>query len=94
MAKTVSHVHKYIRVKLGKHVVFKCAIPACSHYKRKELVEGQLSICWRCENTFVMNKASVALEKPHCFDCTKFKKKIFENLDAIKDFLGNMENAE
>ena len=78
MAKKLSkHIHKYIRVKLGdkKKIAYKCALPGCTHYKWLELFEGSLSQCWRCSNTFVIDKVSMTLKRPHCKACTKIKTK-------------------
>lgn len=85
--KKEDHVHKYYRVKLGKHIVYKCALTACPNYLRKELVIGRLSLCWKCGATFPMTKGSVTLLYPHCIACTRTKSR--ENIDAIKQFLEN-----
>ena len=83
------HVHKYIRVKLGdkEHIVFKCALPNCPHNLAKDLVEGRLSICWRCNEAFVITKAQINLKRPHCLNCTKYKKVKKEKVVEVKDRL-------
>lgn len=67
------HVHKYIRKKLGKnsYTIFACVLPGCSHYVRKELVDGRTTMCWRCGAEIVMTKRTATLKKPHCADCTR-----------------------
>ena len=82
--KKLEHTHKYEKKMLGSHMVFKCAIPGCHHYIRKELAEGRFSVCWRCEETFVLDKVALGLRRPHCIPCTKFKKKHTEKVDKVK----------
>lgn len=67
------HVHKYLRVRLGPngYTVYKCVLPGCSHYIRRELVEGNMTLCWRCGKEVPMNKKMATLKKPHCFGCTR-----------------------
>ena len=77
-----THVHKYLRSKLGKLIIFKCMIPGCAHYIRKELAENRFSLCWRCNEIFVMTKVQLLLKKPHCLTCTKGK-----NTDRLKQLL-------
>lgn len=83
------HVHKYHKVKLGKHVVYKCALGGCPHYIRKELVEGRISICWICDEPFQITKVSSSLLRPHCISCTKSQSKT--QLDSIKEFFENSD---
>lgn len=66
-------VHKYERVKLGTKgfEVFKCVLPNCSHYIRKELVFGKVTKCWRCDKDIVMTKPMARMKKPHCRNCTR-----------------------
>jgi hypothetical protein len=66
-------VHKYERVRLGDRgfKVFKCALPNCPHYLRRELVVGKLTRCWRCDRIMIMTKPAAKMKKPHCLDCTR-----------------------
>jgi len=72
------HVHKYVRVKLGKKgfTVFQCILPDCSHYIRSELVIGKRFICWRCDGIFVMNQKTAQYKKPHCSSCVRVPKEV------------------
>jgi len=67
------HIHKYMRVNLGKngYVVFKCMIPGCPHYIRRELAVGRQSICWRCGRPMTLTMANTLLKKPHHLDCRR-----------------------
>jgi len=77
MAKKYNHLHKYKRTKLGDkgYIVFRCMVPGCNHYMRKELFVGTLCRCWRCEEPMVINSYMLRLVKPHCAACTKKKDK-------------------
>lgn len=65
------HIHKYRRAKLGKSVIYKCAISGCTHYILKDLIEGRISVCWRCPNPFVITKKTLknCPAMPHCDNC-------------------------
>lgn len=67
------HVHKYVRVKLGKKgfTVYRCVKGGCPHYIRQELVVGNPFECWRCGGTFIMNVKTATYKKPHCAACTR-----------------------
>jgi hypothetical protein len=86
MAKA-KHIHKYERRRLGNYIIFKCMIPGCVNYIRKELADGRISICWRCGEPFVMAKATLELKRVHCVDCTKFKKP--RSHDRLKELLNS-----
>jgi len=69
--KSEAHKYKKVRFKSG-YIIFKCEM--CGHFIREELVNGRLAYCWRCGNVFRMTEKSHLL-KPHCQDCTNYKKK-------------------
>ena len=69
MAAKLSHVHKYLRDKIGKMQIYKCALPGCPHYVRSNLAVNRISVCWYCDAHFVMTKNSIKLKKPHCPNC-------------------------
>ena len=76
MPKKADHVHKYVRVQLGKernYFVWRCSVSGCPHYVPRELVVGRQSICWRCGKVFTITQAVIDLKKPHCVECTKGK---------------------
>lgn len=91
MGKKESHIHKYEKVTLGKHVIYKCALIGCPHHIRRELVTGRVSICWRCETPFPMTKHAATLVRPHCISCTKSEKK--EDLDILRDYLDKLTDS-
>lgn len=66
------HTHQYVRIKIGKNkrIEFKCSVDGCVHHIRPELAIGRNSICYRCGNTFVLDKANMQLARPHCDVCT------------------------
>lgn len=71
------HIHKYVRVKLGRaktYEVYKCALPGCSHFVIPPLVVGRLSLCWRCGLEFVITE-KLLFKKPHCENCTNHRTK-------------------
>jgi hypothetical protein len=94
MAKRYDHIHKYERKQLGNHTVFKCMIPDCPHYIRRELAENKISQCWRCNEAFLMTKQSLKLVKPHCEKCTEAprNKKLSrkrDKVDRLKELLSS-----
>jgi hypothetical protein len=66
-----THVHKYMRVKLGTRgfEVYKCMLTNCPHYIRRELVIGRLTICWRCGAEARMSQQMATAKKPTCLEC-------------------------
>ena len=73
MSEEKKHVHKYLRVKLGKkgYTVYKCMQDGCTHYIRAELVIGNHTICWRCNREVKMTQPMAKQKKPHCLECTR-----------------------
>ena len=69
MAKTNAHIHKYQKAKLGNFVVFKCMLPGCPHYIRRELVIGRESICWNCNTKMILTMANTVLKRPTHEEC-------------------------
>lgn len=67
--KKEKHVHKFkmARYKTGTKYFF-CASD-CSFKIDRKLALGKKSICWRCNQSFEMNKYSISLNEPHCPDC-------------------------
>lgn len=67
------HIHKYRKVKPNKNnpdwVIYKCDLPGCTHYIHGEiLILGKQSICFLCEQPFIMNVRSLRV-KPECNVC-------------------------
>jgi len=70
------HVHKYKRVKLPyteNFVVFKCQIPGCTTYKPRNLVIGEESICWKCNESLILDSENTYMQKPTHKYCRKVK---------------------
>lgn len=82
--------HKYERVAWGAKgtLVYKCQLPACTHYLHPEMVVGQLSICPKCRGQFLMTKAKAQRKKPKCDHCVKKKDNVYAALDELLVNLG------
>jgi hypothetical protein len=81
--KTTAHLHKYERITLGKnYVVFRCILPQCSHYVRKELAKGKACLCNRCNNAMVLDTQAMSYQKPHCKSCTEHRD---SSIDKLKE---------
>lgn len=66
------HAHKYKRIFLDRKKevpAWRCMLPGCSHYARREFFEGKVALCWRCNNEFVIQEKHARLVKPTC--CSK-----------------------
>lgn len=75
-----NHVHKYQRVKQkpSGRTIWKCGLPDCSHYTTPELAVGKKSICWGCEEEFVLTKALMSQKvKPKCNKCRRKSTRTF-----------------
>jgi hypothetical protein len=92
MTKT-KHIHKYVRDKFpnGRRI-YKCVLPSCHHYLLEQFIEGKESICWRCDEIFVITKTLADLKRPHCKKCTKGKNK--ETTESVTDFVSQFLGAE
>lgn len=69
-----NHIHK-----LKKHqfksgnAFFFCTLPDCNFKMNPALSLGKRAICWRCNQSFILNEYSIRLVKPHCEACHKPK---------------------
>ena len=75
--------HKYHRVKMGKtreYIVYRCALPTCTHYILRELVVGRESLCHRCGKAFILTNKSIQRAKPTC-GCLSFRQERLAGLD-------------
>jgi hypothetical protein len=71
-------IHKYFRKKVGdkRRVIYACAVPGCTHYLEPAMVKNKMSICWNCEQPFIMpDKLQLINSKPWCEDCKEGRKK-------------------
>lgn len=67
-----NHTHKYQLRATGSQSVWACALPDCNHYMPphlSSLVEGRTSICWQCEEKFILDEESMKESRPRCFTC-------------------------
>lgn len=86
MAKPASHIHRYQRTKLGDNfIVYRCMLPGCAHYIRKELIMGKLCNCYRCGEDFIIGKKEMRRVRPHC-GCVQRAKPDIE-MDKMRQFL-------
>lgn len=85
--------HKYRRIRWKSrqesgepYYIFRCQIDGCPTFKSRDMVVGDLCVCWRCGKDFQMVYASTYMAKPHCAKCTKSKGPI--SVDAV---MSNLE---
>lgn len=66
-------IHKYYRgvFQPSGTIVYRCGIAGCPHFLFDPMVEGRISICWRCGVSFVVTKKSMKSKKMHCVNCTR-----------------------
>lgn len=75
------HIHKFKRLKYKTgNITFFCALPDCNVKINPALALGKRSLCWRCNEPFIMTDYSLRLAKPHCENCHKPK-----NIDDKND---------
>ena len=78
------HVHKYHRIKVGFGNVWSCALPKCGHFMPRnltELVNGRASLCWKCDEEFILNEHNMMNDKPVCVNCDAKANKLLDALD-------------
>lgn len=82
--------HKYLKDKFKQSgtVIFKCVLPGCQHYLNDRFIIGKISLCWRCNQPFLIDKQLKELKKPHCHDCTKGRQDTTTSL--IDEFVGGL----
>lgn len=68
------HKYKRVRAKTGT-ILWRCMLPGCPHYIRDEFIEGQESLCWRCDQVMVIERVTKHL-KPHHRECVKSRKPV------------------
>ena len=85
MAKQISHVHKYKRVKWGKKgtEVWRCMLVGCPHYCHPEMVRNRKSLCWECGRVFGITMDKMRRVKPKCDDCQHRRDPIMTQLDDL-----------
>ena len=66
-------------IKRTKKYAYKCMIPGCSTFKDVALMEGEISICWKCGEQLVINKVHLqrnGVVHPLHSECKDFTKSI------------------
>lgn len=77
MTEKQKHIHKLKRLKhKSGNAIFFCALPDCTFKINTALALGKRSICWRCNEPFIMNEYDLRLAKPHCENCHKPKNEV------------------
>lgn len=98
------HTHKYYRVILKKrsksnvptgedYVVYKCALPGCTHYVARILANNRNSICWQCKEEFTLSMKHLRYKRPRCNKCmnkTSDKQVNNNDKDILDEVLGNL----
>lgn len=99
MAKEADHLHRYKKVNIARkklndeYWVYKCQVPACTHYIPLDIAEGKLCECNRCHNPMVIDKITLTrsnggpMKLPHCPRCIKRKKENIDDVEALTAFL-------
>ena len=72
----LEHIHRFKRVKFKTgSAIFFCVQPDCNKRINPVLTLGKKSLCWRCNQPFILDEYSIRLAKPHCNDCHKPREK-------------------
>ena len=64
------HIHKYKKLESG---IWACALPNCTHYMPLNVadqVSGKVSICWECNQAFILDERAMENEHPVCIECS------------------------
>jgi hypothetical protein len=64
---------KRILIPGSEYVVFKCMLPTCTTFKVRDLVIGELSLCWKCGEELILDRENTNLKKPTHKWCRKVK---------------------
>ena len=77
------HTHQYKRItqRPSNRVIYRCMLANCNHYLTEEFILGKQSVCWACQNDFVLDKYAVERTKPKCENC-RTKETVFSKRAA------------
>lgn len=69
------HTHKFRRYIRGKwnETRYACADPDCYKVARPSLLLGKPSVCWKCEQDFILTRDNLETAKPRCLNCADTK---------------------
>lgn len=69
----IKHLHTYERSRDNKEV-YRCVDPLCTHYTRKALLIGKMSLCYKCRTEFILDLQQLRNKRPVCILCSKSPK--------------------
>ena len=79
---TLNHTHRYFRREDGR---WACLRDGCTHYMPKNMSPapvGSNSICWSCEEEFMLTPINMKESKPTCDTCSEKEDSINAWLDS------------
>jgi DNA-directed RNA polymerase subunit RPC12/RpoP len=67
------HIHKYLRIDLSRtpgkpYLVYRCVLN-CNHYIPIEQAVGKTTICWSCDDEFVIKDTDTRYRRITCDKC-------------------------
>lgn len=92
--KEIEHeYHIYQRSRTNK-TIYRCIHPTCSHYIKRELLEGKKAQCPKCKGLFLIPWQQLKNRTPVCEYCTKSPKSAELRLarDVAADAFGEFFN--
>lgn len=87
------HIHQYHSGRLGKHKIWKCKLPGCTHYLMNSFMPNKLCLCNVCGDPFLITKRSLRNEHPRCDKCVRHKAVNPETVAAIGKLLGDDDGS-
>ena len=88
----LKHIHTYsFMERRNGEDYFKCDDPLCTHFQRRSLIVGKISMCSKCRANEVLldYKQLNARKNPLCTECqeTKFAKTLKETKSLMENLL-------
>lgn len=68
----IKHLHTYRRSRANPEI-YKCLDPDCTHYTKREFIEGKRALCGKCHSEFIISKEQLKNALPVCINCSKSK---------------------
>lgn len=82
------HTHKYHKIEIAYDKLWACALDTCTHYMPKHLennIPGKRSICWKCNEQFILDNVNMADDKPVCSNCSEGTNKLLDYLNLLEE---------
>lgn len=81
-------LHIYRRSKYNKEV-YMCTHPRCTHYHKKDFLEGKAAECPKCHKPFFLSKDQLRNKYPVCLGCSRSPKAAMAQIaeSSIHDIL-------